>query len=110
MAFGTALIVVALLAITVWLVIEVKRVRHKFFAIFLIGLIIFAYISFTISLNGKEVNFGTPSGWVGAGKLYLSWLGSAFTKVKSITLYAVGMDWKSYNESSVSDEPDEESA
>ena len=109
MALGVAFFVIILLAIAIWLIIELKRMRHKIFAIFLIALIIFAYFSFTISLSGKDVDLGTTGGWVKAGGLYFSWLGSAFTKVKSITLYAVGIDWKSYNETKASEKPDNES-
>jgi len=75
--------------------------KHKLFAIFLIGLIIFTYVTFTISLKDKDVTLNTVPGIVDAGRLYFSWLGSVFIKAKSVTMYAIGLDWKTYNESVV---------
>ncbi len=99
MAIGVALFVIVILVAAIWLIIEVKRVRHKVFAIFLIALILFTYISFSVVLKGKDINYGSVSGIVTAGKLYLSWLGSMFGNFKSMTTHAVELDWKS-NETS----------
>ncbi|NCN86270.1 hypothetical protein GW932_00385 [archaeon] len=103
MVIGATFFVVAALIVFIWVFIEVKRLKHKLFAIFLIGLILFTYISFTVSLKGKDVDFKTVDGIIKAGKLYMSWLGSVFTNIKSITAYASKQDWKEYNESVVND-------
>jgi len=93
MAVGIALFVVSILIIAIWIIIEVKRLKHKIFAIFLIALILFTYVSFAITLKGKDIDFKTVPGMVLAGKLYFSWLVSVFGNMKSITVNAIQMDW-----------------
>ena len=91
MTIAITLLVVIALVVLIWILIEVKRMRHKIFAIFLIFLIFFFYFSFTASIAGKNIDFSTPSGWTNAGGLYFSWLSNAFVKVKSVTAYAIGI-------------------
>ena len=98
---STTLFVVAALIIAIWLVIEVKRLRHKFFAIFLIVLILFTYLSFTMVMKNHEVDLKTIPGIMEAGGLYVSWLGSLFGNFKSITSHAVKLDWQENNETEV---------
>ena len=98
MAIGVTLLVIAVLLIAIWVIFEVKRFRHKLFAIFLIVLILFTYLSFTAVLKGKDVDIKTVSGLKEAGSLYVSWLGSIFGNLRSITTHAVDMDWKQVNE------------
>lgn len=93
MAIGFTFFVLALVIIAIWVLVEVKRLRHKVFALFLIGLILFSYISFSLVLKDKEVDLNTIPGFVRAGKLYLVWLGSVFGNLKQITMQAVGMEW-----------------
>lgn len=100
MVVGITLIVVVLLIAGVWLLIEVKRLKHKLFAIFLIALILFTYFGFLASINGRGIDFTTTSGWVEAGGLYFSWISGIFVKIKNITMYAVGLDWKNDTNSS----------
>jgi len=95
---GGILFIVVILIIVVWLIIELKRMRHKFFAIFLIILILLAYISFAVVFKDKEVDFNTVSGVINAGKIYFGWLFSIFGNLKTITTYAIKMNWG--NESS----------
>ena len=99
MAIGITFFIVAALVIVIYLVIEVKRLKHKLLAIFLIALILFTYISFTVSLKGQDVQLNSIDGLMKAGKLYWSWLGSIFVNTKSITAYAFKQDWKHYNTS-----------
>lgn len=101
MALGAAFFIVAALVVAVWVFIEVKRLKHKLFAIFLIVLIIFTYLSFSLSLKGQDIDLKTIPGVIKAGKLYGSWLGTLFTNTKSITAYATKQDWREYNKSVV---------
>lgn len=94
MVIGTTFFVVAVLVVAVWLIIEFKRFRHKLLAIFLVALIIFTYISFMVTLKGQDIDFRSVAGLKQAGKLYLSWLGSVFGNLKTITTNAIHMDWK----------------
>ena len=100
MAIGVTLLIIAVLLIAIWVIFEVKRFRHKLFAILLIGLILFTYISFAAVLKGKDLDLKSAIGIKEAGTLYVSWLGSIFGNLKSITTHAVDMDWKQVNETS----------
>ncbi len=97
MAIGVTLLIVGILIIAIWVLVELKRFRHKFFAIFLIALILFSYLSFTLILKGKNIDLKTSSGIIQAGKLYFSWLGSIFGNFKTITTNAIKMDWAGQN-------------
>lgn len=94
MVIGVTLFIIAALIIAIWVFIEMKRMRHKVFAIFIIALILFSYISFTVVLKDSNVELKTIPGMIDAGKLYFAWIGSMFGNMKSITTYAVKMDWK----------------
>ena len=97
MMIGTTFLVIAGLIIAVWMVIELKRFKHKIFALFLIGLILFAYISSTIVFKGQDINFKSASGLSKASNLYFTWLGSFFGNVKTATGNVIKMDWGSKN-------------
>lgn len=88
-----SVIIVSIIVLGVWILIEVKRMKHKFFAIFLIALILFTYISFSTVIKNKDIDLKTTEGMMKATKLYFSWLGSAFNNVKSITTNAIQADW-----------------
>lgn len=94
MVIGTTLIIVSILVAAVWIFIEFKRFKHKLLAIFLIMLIIFTYMSFMVTLKGKDIDFKSVNGIREAGQLYFSWLGSIFGNLKSITGHAINLDWK----------------
>ena len=96
---GVTLFIVAVLIISVWVIIEIKRLRHKIFAIFLIALILFTYISFSVTLKGQDIDLKTVPGMIIASKLYLAWISSTFQNVKSITTQAISLDWTSKNKS-----------
>jgi glucan phosphoethanolaminetransferase (alkaline phosphatase superfamily) len=97
MVIGTTLLIVGILVALVWIVIEFKRFRHKLLAVFLIVLIIFTYVSFLVTLKGKDIDFKSVDGLKEAGTLYFSWLGSVFGNIKSITTNAIKMDWTPEN-------------
>ncbi|MFH1327038.1 MAG: hypothetical protein ABIH59_02840 [archaeon] len=97
MVIGITLFIVAILIAVIWVFIEVKRLRHKVFAMFLIALILFSYLSFTLVLKGKDIDIKTIPGMVEAGKLYFSWLGSIFSNFKIITSNAIRLDWTGGN-------------
>jgi len=94
MAIGITFFIVAALIIAIWLLIEVKRFKHKIFAIFLICLILFTYLSFSYTLSGQDINLKTIPGLTEAGKLYFVWLGSMFNNLKVVTANVIDMNWK----------------
>ena len=95
MEIGFALIVIFVIILAIWLIIEFKRMRHKIFAIFLIVMILFFYVSAAWVFRGQNVDYKSVSGLTKAGKVYFHWLGSSFGNVKTITANAIKMDWKS---------------
>ena len=97
MALGGTFIVMAIAIAAIWILIEEKRMKHKIFAIFLIALILFTYISFSVVLKNNDVNLKSPEGIKTGSQLYLTWIGNAFTNMKSITAYAFKQDWKQEN-------------
>lgn len=98
MEISAALFIVALIVAVIWLVIASKRLRHKMFAIFLIALVIFTFLSFSMVVKKNNIDLKTVPGMVDAGKLYFSWLLSVFGNVKTITGNAIGMDWAGGNQ------------
>jgi len=100
MAITGIIIIVAVLILLVWTIVEFKRMRHKFFALFLIGLILFVAITFSVAIKGKSVEFKTAKGVENAFNIYVAWLGSAFGNFKTVTTYAVKMDWSGSNQTS----------
>ena len=94
MVIGGTLLIVLLLVGAIWIFVEVKRFKHKAFAMLLIVLIIFTYLSFVATIKGKDINLKTMDGMKEAGGLYFSWLGSVFSNLKTITANAIHMDWK----------------
>jgi len=70
MAIGVTFIILGVLVVAIWLVIEAKRLKHKVFAIFLIVLILFTYISFVSILKNNDVDLKTASGLKTAAGLY----------------------------------------
>jgi len=93
MVVGIALIVVSVLVVGIWVFIEMRRLKHKLFAIALIALILFTYISFSITIKNEDIDFKTLPGITKASKLYFSWLLSVFGNMKGLTTHAIKMDW-----------------
>ena len=99
MGLGITFVTVAVLILAIWILVEFKRFRHKVWAILLILLILGAYFSFNSVTKGKDLDLKTAAGLKEAGGLYLSWLGHAFTNMKTITSNAINMDWVGTNSS-----------
>lgn len=94
MVIGTTFTIVLILVITIWILVELKRFKHKIWAIFIIILILFTYVSFVSTVKGKNIDFTSVDGVKTAGSLYFSWLGSVFSNLKTITANAIDMNWK----------------
>jgi hypothetical protein len=94
MVLGVTIFVVAILIIAIWVIVEMKRMRHKVFAIFLIGLILFSYLSFSFVFKDKEVDLTSVAGLEEVAGLYFAWIGSVFANLKIMTSNAINMNWK----------------
>jgi|SRR3989344_8636917 len=93
MAWNIALIVTAVIIIAIWVLIEMKRFRHKFFAVILIVLILLFYVSAFYVFKGRNVDFKSFSGVKDATAMYFSFLKTSFVNAKSITSNAIKMNW-----------------
>ena len=90
---GTALIVVSILIIGIWIVAELRRFQHQILAVILIALVLFLYLSFSTVVKNNDIDYKSPSGLIEAGKIYFSWIGGLAGNFKSITTHAINMDW-----------------
>lgn len=95
MGIGTIIFILAILALIViaFIGIEIKKIKRKLIAIFLIGLILFTFFSVRAVFKGKEVDLKTLPGVMNAIKIYFSWLGGFLSNVKSITTSVIRMNW-----------------
>lgn len=98
MAIAISLVIVGVVIILIWLIVEFKRFRHKLLALFLIVVVLSLYISFTMALKNRDIDFASVSGVKEAFGIYFSWLGTVSQNFKSITSKAVEMDWGTNNE------------
>lgn len=94
MAFSMFLIVTLIIILLIWFFIEIKRAKHKIFAIALIILIVFLYFSVTYIFKDKPVDYKSVNGISDATKLYFNWLGYFYNNAKTITNNAIKMNWK----------------
>ena len=98
---GTTLLIISLVIIVVWVLLEVKRLKHKIFLISLVVLMISLYLGVVVVFQDRNIDFTSYSGMIDAGKIYFSWLGSVFGNLKMITASAIQLDWKSVNETAI---------
>lgn len=94
MQIGFILAVLGALVIGAWVLIEVKRMKHKLIALFLIFLFLFIYVSFSLAFKEKEIDFSNAGGISKAVQVYANWLVFAFNNVKTITTNAIHMNWQ----------------
>lgn len=99
MELGLTFMIIGILIIAIWVIFELRRLKHKIFAIILIALVLFLYTSITFSIRGQEIDLRSSEGVIRASKIYFSWLGSALANMKTITTNALKMDWSYKNES-----------
>jgi len=90
----TALIIIGALIAFIWVFIELKRFKHKLFALLLIAVILFGYLSFVLVFKDQPIDYKSATGLTKATKIYFVWLGSVFGNMKSITTNAVQMEWQ----------------
>ena len=90
-------LVIAVIVIVIWVFVELKRFKHKIFAMFLIALILFSYLGFMISIKGQDIDFKSVNGLKTAGQLYFVWLENLFGNFKTLTSHAIKLDWKGNN-------------
>lgn len=84
---------IAALLIVALILAKARHVKHKFFAIAVVLLILFFYLTLPRVISGKDINLKSFDGIVATTKLYFTWLKHAFGNVRGLTGQAIGMDW-----------------
>ena len=75
------------------LVVKARHVKHRFFAILLVLLVLFFYLTVPRVIQGHDVDLKTFDGIILTVRLYFAWLVHAFGNFQELTGKAVGMDW-----------------
>ena len=88
-----SILIITMISVGIWIVIEIKRFKHKIFAMLLIALVIFGYASFIIVTQNNDIDFTSVVGISEATKIYFSWMSSIFENLKTITSNAFKLDW-----------------
>jgi len=91
---GTGLIIVGAIIALIWIFLEIQKLKHKILAVFLIALIVFAYLSFTIVLQEQNIDYSSPADLLGGLRIYFSWLGGLASNFKTMTSHAISLDWQ----------------
>jgi len=92
MGFGWALIVT--IVVVLFVLFKFKEVRHRMGLVISIGLLAFFLVSFGQLYFTHDLDLSTFEGVLGAGKVYLSWLGSFTGNVVKVSTYAVKQNWE----------------
>lgn len=98
---GTTMLIVAVLVIALWIIIEFSKVKHKIYAIVIIGFILFSYLSVTVAFKDTDTDFTTLTGMASAVDIYFSFLVSASRNMMTLTGNAIDMDWVNASESDI---------
>ena len=98
MELGVTVIIAIALVLIFLLSGSFKRAKHKFVALFMIGITLFLFFSFVYVARTNDVNLRTVSGLFDGVKIYFNWLIYAFGNVKTTTGYATKLDWSGNNE------------
>jgi hypothetical protein len=98
MELSITIIVLILLCVFIWAFTEIKRLKHKIIAVFLVGLLVFFFFSIKFVFDSNPVDIKTIPGIIKATKLYFSWLGSIFLNIKEITLHTINLEWNKNNQ------------
>ncbi|MFA5855948.1 MAG: hypothetical protein WC867_01205 [Candidatus Pacearchaeota archaeon] len=90
------LIIISLIIIAIFL-IRSNHLKKRFFIWTVFIVIVFLYVTITYVDTKNNLDFSNPQKFFSSSKVYLSWLGGGFGNLKSITGYAVNMDWETEN-------------
>jgi len=80
---------ISAVAIAIWIIFAITKIRHKLLVVILIAIILFGYFSINSAFEGKQIDLGDFNGVAEASGIYFSWLSSAFGNAGTITSRAV---------------------
>ncbi len=84
---------IAALVIVSLIIVKARHIKHKFFVVLFVLLILFFYLTLPRVIQGRDVNLQSFDGIVLTIRLYSAWLVHGFGNLKEITGNAVAMDW-----------------
>ncbi|PIN91190.1 hypothetical protein COU57_01505 [Candidatus Pacearchaeota archaeon CG10_big_fil_rev_8_21_14_0_10_32_14] len=90
-------VVAAVILVAFYLLTELKRMKHKFFAVFVILVIVLFIGTAYFVFKDRPLDLNSFEGFKDASKVYMTFLGSAFDNTKTITSNAIRMDWSAKN-------------
>ncbi|MBD3252847.1 hypothetical protein GF386_03895 [Candidatus Pacearchaeota archaeon] len=90
-------LVIGILVLVVMIVIKLGGLRHGFFIILLLFVVLFFYGTLSFLSNERGVDFSTFRGWIDAAGVYVGWFANGFQNLKTITGNVINMDWTSTN-------------
>ena len=94
--------VIALILVGVLVIIKLLHLRHfkhKIVSIFVVLIVLF-FISTLYYVSYKNhLDLTTVNGFSNGMGIYAGWLVNGFQNIRTVTGYAVGMDWRSTNSS-----------
>lgn len=86
-------VIIVVLIVVLWLFLKARHMKHQWYAIFLVLLILFIYLTGWKIINDNNIDLNSFNGVMSAMKLYFSWLGNLFSNVRTIAGDAVKMSW-----------------
>jgi ABC-type multidrug transport system permease subunit len=93
MEIGVGILVVGVLIVAIWIIYGFKKVKHKFLTLFLVMLILFSFLSFSVVFSNGNLSFNSVADLKNAFVIYFSWLGNFFNNIKVISTQAIKLDW-----------------
>ena len=87
-------VLIILVLITIWVFYGLKELKHKSGTFLLIALILFLSFSLYFVFKGKDLTVTNFSDLGRLGNLYVSWLGTVFDNIKTVTAEAIKMNWQ----------------
>ncbi len=85
--------------IVLFKVTHIKHSRKKLSIIIIIILLTFIVVSMYFVAKENDIDMTTVNGFSAGIKVYAGWLLNSFQNVKTLTGYAIGLDWSSKNKS-----------
>src|SRR3989338_565364 len=90
-------IIIATLIILAFIFLRIGHMKHRFFLIFIIVLLLFFYLTASRIFKEYDINYKSAAGMEKGAKIYFSWFGGLFGNIKAVTTDAIKMDWGQKN-------------
>lgn len=90
-----AWILLGLILVAVVIFIKLSHFRHRFFAVIIVILALFLFVSVTYVASKNSLDFSTYDGLMRSLKIYGGWLVNLFSNFRGLTGSAIKMDWTS---------------